>query len=342
MQRVTCSWVLVWIVFLLGVSATVRSAAQTEPAIEVSPATLDFGEAPVGSDATRSLTVHNAGRSPLAITRFEVTSRTSPFYPFCHTGILGTVLQPQETETVDVCFVPDVEGEFEDTLVIGSTDPNRSVVAVLLRGRTGSTGPSPLLNVAPVSIDFGGIAAGSRAKQQLTLRNVGTADMVIAALVISASPFGAIPPPASLGVRFPPGQMMAVEVTFSPHTTGRFTGSLVIYSNNPVDSQLTVPLRGTASRRELSSQSCEVASLYRSGSGRAATSIEFANHSAQAIQVYWIDYQGQHRPYATLRPGQSYVQGTYVTHLWLVTDTGGRCLGIYLATTEPGRAVVGP
>ena len=32
----------------------------------------------------------------------------------------------------------------------------------------------------------------------------------------------------------------------------------------------------------------------------------------------------------TLAAGQSYVQQTYITHPWIVTDAAGACLGIWL------------
>jgi len=73
-----------------------------------------------------------------------------------------------------------------------------------------------------------------------------------------------------------------------------------------------------------------------------ATSIQFMNNTAGPVNVYWIDYQGQRVLYlGGLGAGQSYVQGTFITHPWIVTDAAtGTCLGIWLPTESPDTAVI--
>jgi hypothetical protein len=59
-------------------------------------------------------------------------------------------------------------------------------------------------------------------------------------------------------------------------------------------------------------------------------SIHFNNLTCQTLQIFWLNYDGQRELYSVLEPGTSYVQGSYLTHLWLVADLNGACLGIYL------------
>jgi len=67
-----------------------------------------------------------------------------------------------------------------------------------------------------------------------------------------------------------------------------------------------------------------------------ATSINFVNNSGQPRKIIWLDYSGNRVLYNTLSGGTSYVQGTYLTHPWViavdngVNDTNGACLAIYV------------
>ena len=66
------------------------------------------------------------------------------------------------------------------------------------------------------------------------------------------------------------------------------------------------------------------------------TSINFVNNSGQPRKVIWLDYNGVRVLYARLSADQSFVQGTYLTHPWIIAtdnglnDTSGTCLSIYI------------
>ncbi|HEX7665515.1 MAG TPA: hypothetical protein VF407_13410 [Polyangiaceae bacterium] len=66
------------------------------------------------------------------------------------------------------------------------------------------------------------------------------------------------------------------------------------------------------------------------------TSIEFVNRRAKKIQIEWIDFAGQKKPYAMIEPGRSVVQATYVGHAWLVTEDA-KPIASTVATATPGR-----
>jgi hypothetical protein len=58
-------------------------------------------------------------------------------------------------------------------------------------------------------------------------------------------------------------------------------------------------------------------------SGERPANITFTNNSAAPRNVYWIGYSGQRVLYQTLKPGQHYIQPTFITHPWVVTDIDG-------------------
>jgi VHL beta domain len=77
-------------------------------------------------------------------------------------------------------------------------------------------------------------------------------------------------------------------------------------------------------------------STFRSQESTTPTTVEFNNYTDKAVVISWIDYDSRAVPYATLQPGQAYLQPTYVTHPWQVSWEDGTCRGIYLPSASPG------
>ncbi len=76
----------------------------------------------------------------------------------------------------------------------------------------------------------------------------------------------------------------------------------------------------------------------RSVTGTTRTSITFVNESGGTVRVLWLNYSGGRQLYKTLAPGARYVQGTFLTHPWVVVDEAGRCIGYVLP--EPKTYVI--
>lgn len=87
--------------------------------LSISPAALNFGTVPVGSSATRTLTVTNTGN--LNVT---VTKAAPPAAPFDVQTPLpeGQVLSPEESLHVAVTFAPGAAGSFNNLYVISADD----------------------------------------------------------------------------------------------------------------------------------------------------------------------------------------------------------------------------
>ncbi|HWP91243.1 MAG TPA: hypothetical protein VNN20_03460 [Thermodesulfobacteriota bacterium] len=66
------------------------------------------------------------------------------------------------------------------------------------------------------------------------------------------------------------------------------------------------------------------------------SSITFVNSSNKTVDVYWVDFQGNEKPYKKLLPGQSYDQQTYDTHPWVVKYEGsGQLVLTVIGTKTP-------
>jgi hypothetical protein len=65
--------------------------------------------------------------------------------------------------------------------------------------------------------------------------------------------------------------------------------------------------------------------------------IEFINLTNLTVDVNWIDYSGNEVFYNTLAPGQSYQQGTFITHPWVIEvhGTDVPLVGFLAQTPQP-------
>jgi len=71
-----------------------------------------------------------------------------------------------------------------------------------------------------------------------------------------------------------------------------------------------------------------------------STAISFANQMAEAVDLFWVDPEGQRQAYGRVRPGDTRQQPTYAGHVWLVTDAVGNPLGVFEASAEKLEVIV--
>jgi hypothetical protein len=98
---------------------------------------------------------------------------------------------------------------------------------------------------------------------------------------------------------------------------------------------------GAQAQTELRDLGCAGESGLRSTDETTVTEVIFFNQSPAPIRTYWIDHQGQRIFGSEIRPGDSYVQQTYVTHPWVVTKGAAKvCLAIYQPESSSAIVVV--
>jgi len=90
----------------------------------------------------------------------------------------------------------------------------------------------------------------------------------------------------------------------------------------------------------LPAYACSLETSLHSINGNQTAAILFQNASGNIRNVYWLNYGGTRQLYATLSPGQGYVQGTFLTHPWVTTDASNTCQAIFLPTLESGVALI--
>jgi hypothetical protein len=78
-----------------------------------------------------------------------------------------------------------------------------------------------------------------------------------------------------------------------------------------------------------------------SGPDLFPTPIVFQNNSTGLRKVYWLDKNGERKPYCELKPGENCEIGTYLGHPWVVTDADGNALALYYPDGQKRSVTLG-
>jgi hypothetical protein len=100
------------------------------------------------------------------------------------------------------------------------------------------------------------------------------------------------------------------------------------------------PPRSPATVHAVADASCRQETTSRSLNSDTATSFTIGNQTSDQLSVYWLDFQGKRVKYFDLPAGQTHLQGTFVTHPWVVADATGNCQRLFTVTT-PANVQIG-
>lgn len=231
----TLSATLTPLLWISGCTGMVNSQNKTaESAVQVVPASLDFGSTGVGKKVSHTATVTNSGKTAVTLTAASVSSSE-----FSISGLQFplSILSGQKANFT-VWFKGTKPGKATGKLQFNgdTTSPD----PVDLSGTTAN--PAPKLDISAASHDFGKVTVNTIATAMLTLTNSGTSDLNISQISFTGATF------AATGVKLPAvvpaGGNMALNLTFSPKTAGNFTGDVTISSDDPVSPSAKVNLTG--------------------------------------------------------------------------------------------------
>ena len=218
------------------------SALAIEANIEVNPTPHNFGSVYVGQYAEKTFVVKNTGLANLKI--YSLNNPSSPF-SIQSDGCSGKSLTPGSTCNIVIRFTPSSEVLYSSNFGINSNDPDTPTVNVGISGKGQSPPPLPDISVSPLSINFGNIISGQSAQQSITIRNAGTAALILNSISKPNSPFSIASnncplSPSSIAVN----GSCQITVRFAPTSVGVFSSSITISSNDPDTPSVSVTLTG--------------------------------------------------------------------------------------------------
>jgi VHL beta domain len=112
-------------------------------------------------------------------------------------------------------------------------------------------------------------------------------------------------------------------------------GARITYSSG-----LDVPKTTEIASKNFADQKCSNEAQLRSPSSSVAASVVFENNSGQPAKIYWITFGGERKLYKEIASTQSFLQPTYVSHIWVIADSAGKCLQIFAPRTSTEKVAI--
>jgi hypothetical protein len=195
--------------------------------------------AQVGTTGTGSLDIVNCGNGPLTISSVRLTS---PVFAFASANICTGALAAGASCTLAYTFTPQTAGNFSATVAIGSNAPMAANVETI-----SGTGTVPVVYlIGGNRYQFAPQVLGTPVQSgAVFISNTGTAPLVVdTSRTTITGPFSVTGTTCSGPV--PPSVACSYQFAFNPTVAGTATGTLTIYTNDPVTPSATVSITGTA------------------------------------------------------------------------------------------------
>jgi hypothetical protein len=201
------------------------------------PGNLTFGQQAIGTTSPQQVvTLTNTGAAALALATVNIIGPNAG--SFAQTNNCGSALAPQGNCQISVTFTPTALVNATASLNITDNAPGSPQLVNL----SGTTPPTPMVNVSPTSISFPNQYVGtSGLPQSVTITNTGTGVLTISSVSTSPADFGNL---NACGSSIAVGSSCAIGVFFDPTASGARTGTLTI-TDDATGSPQTVALSGT-------------------------------------------------------------------------------------------------
>ncbi len=195
------------------------------PILQVDPGELHFDPVPQEEQASKSLSLSNAGDASLKIS--ELLFRYSDAF-YIEDEDYADYVSPGETIELDIWFTPGAETD-DGVLEIESDDPASPITQVPLFG----SGLFPILEVDPDPYDYDEVLIGCGWEKTFLLRNIGQALLRVEAISHSGACFSVTQAPP-LPLELEPKEEAELVLSFDPLEPISYEGSLLFSTNEPV------------------------------------------------------------------------------------------------------------
>ena len=219
----------------------VNTSSVSVPNIVLSPTTLDFGSAIVGTTQTGYVAVQNDGETILNVSGLALSGLDAADFAIVGPALPFGVSVGRQT-LVEVSYTPTAAAADNAALDITNDDPDTPTASATLIG----TGISAVqdINLPSTALVFGDAEVGSTLSGIVVIQNLGTADLNVTGLSFTGSADFALPAGAPTTYVVEPDRQVSVQVDYTPGEVGPDAGSLTVASDDPVTPSLAVSLDG--------------------------------------------------------------------------------------------------
>lgn len=304
----TCLFGLGLAILSLAILAPVTTAnanRRRRNAGTLSASGISFGNVMTGSVDTQTVAIRNSGSATVTISAVSVSGTEFS------TGSLNLPMTVGGGATLSLAatFAPTAAGSASGTIHITSNASDSSVTIAL--SGTGMVS-SETLTASPNSVTFGDVASGQSTSANIVLTNTGTSAVTISQVTAPGAPYAISGVAANQTIS--PGQSATLLLSFSPTTTGSFTGTATIAST-ATNSPLSIAVAGGSHAVSLSwtASSSTVAgyNVYRGTSATGPYTLLNASLIAGTAYTDLVVSSGQSYYYVVTAVNASGVESAY-------------------------------
>ncbi len=210
-----------------------------DQALVAVPPSVDFGLVPTDFSVTAPAVLQNLSTEPVTVTAVAFAPGSDPDFTSGGTP-LPLVIAGGATATVDLTYLSTHLGAASGTLVLSENSPRHPTLSIPVRGMGGGA----KLCVAPLLLEFGKHAIGTRTDSQVMVKNCGGPGDVftVNSATLLAGPGSQFQlGPVGYPVTLTTGAQMTIPVSFVPTTSGDVVEQLQIVTSlagGTVDVQL--------------------------------------------------------------------------------------------------------
>ncbi len=247
------------------------SGVGLKDAFSVTPSPLDFGQVPILTTVTDTITLSNSGTSAITISNTKLLPATSAF---AIVGSAPTQVTAGATATIVVSFHPDTAGSYSASLTLTTSDPSIPIRTISING----VGIKGSLTANPSQVNFGTLLVGHDSTITVTLHDAGQASVTITSINLTgpaAAGFrnGAFSTPQTIAA----GGSSTMILTFAPTTLGSYSGNMELSLTD--GSSVNIPLQGVAANSGVSQNGFGASKLSLTLSPNPATNAVTAHAS---------------------------------------------------------------
>lgn len=326
---------------LLRIGTHGRSAFElteaTGPLIAVN-ADLGFGTLCVGTSESRLVQIFNVGSTDLHISSFFRASGSTDF-SLLPSPATPVTIQPGEELDFTIKFAPSSVGNKTAVFQINSDDPFRPTYTLFASG-AGNT--QAITYFMPNSGSFGDVCMDSFKDLNLTIGNSGCGTLSVSNITSSSGQF-VLPTPPPFPLNIAAGGFVQVPVRFKPTSFGAKAGNITIFSNDPTQPSVVVPVSGNAPPPDIRVTGSAVFGDVCAGA-TATRTIEIHNFGACNLNVTSVafdppcpDFTIDNNPFpATISPDS----GGNIAIRFTPTSAGPKSCTLKILSNDPDTPII--
>ena len=215
--------------------------------VQVNPLQVNFGDVPIDTSATETVSITNTGTYPFTVSATELTGPNAADYSL--TGLQAPfTVDPNQTKQIDVRFAPQSLGAKTATLQILTDAFNADTVTVTLNG-TGVGAPD--IAVSPLAFNFGNTLLGDTTTLSAIVSNLGQLELSISTIAISGTNASEFLISRMPNTTLQPGESDTLLLSFAPQSIGGKSASVEINSNDPDENPVVLQMSGVGAAADI-------------------------------------------------------------------------------------------